>query len=264
MLEDLKPISGKHSINRVVATVFIPQLFLKPQDIFEKTKNLSGFKDYAKKGLTKATTINIDQNKNTLGISNEQVNGFRFESYDDYGALNNIFKIENNSNKSNQSTISLENRKYSNWLTFRDRIDADFSTFSESNDFYVQAISLNYRDEFIWKGKAGIPVKEIFNIESELLNKKFLDSKNGTLILISQGNEKGYFVEEKTEISFNNDLNRIIIDHHYVSKFDDIKLYSKLKEQDGLNELFDTAHRENKTILKDILTPETQEIIKLN
>jgi uncharacterized protein (TIGR04255 family) len=107
MLEFLKPISENHSISRAVASVFIPQAFFKPQDIFEKTKDVVGFKDYPKKGMMKATTINI--NNNSLGITNEQIKGFIFESYDNKGSINNVFKLENS--KGNQSILSLENIK---------------------------------------------------------------------------------------------------------------------------------------------------------
>jgi len=261
MLEFLKPISENHSISRAVASVFIPQAFLKPQDIFEKTKDVDGFKDYPKKGLIKATTINIQNN--SLGISNEQIKGFIFESYDGKGSINNVFKLENS--KENQSVLSLENRKYKDWDTFKSQLDSDLNSFSEMNYFYVEAISLNYRDEFLWTDRNSvIPVADIFNMDSELLNKKFLSSKNGTLVLVSQGNEEnGLPYEEKTEISFNNDIKRIVIDHQYAKRFDDIKLFSNLKKDIQFSSLFNVAHLENKKILKDILTVDSQNLIKL-
>jgi uncharacterized protein (TIGR04255 family) len=261
MLEFLKPISENHSISRAIASVFIPQAFLKPQDIFEKTKDVIGFKSYPKKGMLKATTINIKNNN--LGISNEQIKGFIFESYDDEGSINNVFKLENS--KENQSILSLENRKYKNWNTFKVQLDSDLNSFSGINDFYVEAISLNYRDEFIWMDRdSSIPVAEIFNNDSELLNKKFLSSKNGTLILISQGNdENGFVYEERTEISFNNDIKRIIIDHQYVQRFGNIELFSILNKNKSFSLLYNKAHTENKKILKDILTVNSQNLIKL-
>jgi uncharacterized protein (TIGR04255 family) len=261
MLEYLKTISENHSISRVVASVFIPQAFLKPQDIFEKTKDCVGFKGYPKKGMMKATTINI--NKNNLGITSEQNKGFIFESYNGKGSIKNVFKLENN--KGNQSTLSLEDREYKSWDTFKDQLDSDLNSFLEMNDFYVEAISLNYRDEFIWTDRnSSIPVDEIFNNDSDLLNNKFLSSKNGTLLLVSQGiDDIGLSCEEKIEISFNNDVKRIIIDHQYAKIFDDIKLFSNLKKDDKFSTLFDVAHLENKKFLENILTLQIQELIKL-
>lgn len=261
MLEFLRPISENHSISRVVASVFIPQAFLKPQDIFEKTKEVQDFRNYPKKAMLKATTINIKNNN--LGITNDQIKGFVFESYNDNGSINNVFKLENS--KENQSILSLEVRKYKDWGTFKNQLDTDFNSFSFLNDFYVEAVSLNYRNEFIWTDKfSPIPVEKIFNKDSELLNKKFLSSKNGTLILVSQGNqEDNSTYEEKTEISFNNDFRRIMIDYNYAQSVGDIKLFSTLKEQKNFSSLYDSARLENTKILKDILTLESQNLIKL-
>lgn len=261
MLKHLKPISNQHSISKIAATIFIPQIFLKPEDVFEKMKNMDGFNGYQKKNLIKARTININQNN--FGISNDKVNGFLFESFDKLGSINNILIAENI--KDNQSKVSIENRHYSGWKSFKEKIDEDLQTFCSGYDFYIEAIGLNYRDEFNWEDKnQKIPINEIFNIDSELLNNKFLDSKNGTLILISQGDLDNDSFEEKTEISFNNDLNRIIIDHHYAIRFRDIKLFSKLNKNSKFSTLYETAHDENKKIMKDILSVETQTLINLS
>ena len=259
MLDKLRPVSGEHSIFRSIASVFIPQQFLRPEDIFEKTKQIESFENYPKKSLAKATTINI--NNNSLGISNEQVNGFLFENYDQKGSIKNIFKLEN---KENRAILSLETRKYSEWKIFKDQWISDLDSFSKKNDFYLDAISLNYRDEFIWSGTESIPVKEIFDIDSELLNEKFLNSRNGPLVLISQVDTGGLKNEEKTEVSFNNDIKRITIDHQFAIRFNSFQLFEKLKESDKLGQLFDIAHKENKNILKNVLAKEVQDLIKLN
>lgn len=261
MLRFLKPISENHSISKAVASIFIPQSFLKPQDVFEKVKDSVGFKEYAKKGMMKATTINIKDN--SLGISNDQIKGFIFEKYDDKGAIKNVFRLENI--KENQSLIALEDRKYIDWISFKSKLDEDLDTFSKNNDFYVEAISLNYKDEFIWTNKSKqIAVNDIFNADSELLNKKFLNSSNGTLVLVSQGrNDAEELYEEKTEISFSNDIGRITVDHHFATRFGDIKLFKNLKKETNFSSLYEIAHQENKKILKDILSESVQELIKL-
>lgn len=260
MLQYLKPVSESHSIKNVVASVFTPQAFLKPQDIFEKVKTLGGYKSYPNKGLTRATTINIDNRG--FGIIDDANKGFILESYDEKGAVNHVFRLENISE--NQAKISLENRKYTSWSTFKDKLKADFITFSEVADFYVQAISLNFRNEFIWTSKEeNIKVKDIFNVTSVLINEKFINSKNGTCIIVSQGdeNEKVNF-EEKIEISFNNDVKRIAIDYHYAQIFKEIKLFSEL-DKDTFSGYYDKAHAKNKDLLKDVLSKNTQILINL-
>lgn len=260
MLNNLIPVSGKHSISRVIANVFIPQVFIKPQDVFNNVKDLQWFVKYQKKGLLNSATINIKNN--SFDISREQEpKGFIFEEYDSKGLVENILKVDNI--KDNQSIISFESRKYLDWKAFKIRLLRDITELSVKNNFYIDAISLTYIDEFRWSDvENNIDVKSIFNIESELINQKFLVSKNGTLILIAQGkNEKNYNFEEKTEVSFNNDVKRIILNHQYAIKLDDLKLFSEFKD-DFLN-LYDIAHEENKKILKDLLTIECQSLINL-
>lgn len=260
MLQYLKPVSEKHAIKKVVASVFAPQAFLKPQDIFEKIKALEAYKAYPNKGLLRATTINIeDKNFNIVDNANK---GFMLESYDEKGAVDYIFRLENLSD--NQAKISLENRKYISWSTFKTKLTADFEVFSTVADFYVQAISLNFRDEFIWTSKEeNIKVKKIFNVSSDLINKKFLNSKNGTCIIVSQGDEdKKVTFEEKIEVSFNNDMKRIAIDYQYAKIFKDIKRFSEL-DKNSFSEYYNHAHAKNKDLLKDVLAKETQELINL-
>lgn len=261
MLESLRPVSENHSISRTVASIFIPQNFLKPQDLFNRLKGNIDYKDYPKKSLTKSTTINFNQG--LVDISREQINGFLFESYDELGAINNLLKLENN--KENQGIISLENRKYKNWNAFKKKLDKDFNSLGKELDFYVEAISLKYRDEFDWLDKEKkIPVGEIFNIDSELLNKKFLSSDNGTLVLVSQStNEDGIMTEERTEISFNKNLRKIIVEHTYATRFLELVSYQNITKKQVFSEKYNLAHDENKRMLKDILTIETQTKINL-
>jgi len=259
MIDNLIPIAKEHSISRVIASIFIPQSFVKPADVFEKNKD--GFNNYQKKSLINATTINF--NNNSVGISQEnEPKGFIFEEYDENGVANNILKLENI--RDVKSTISLENRKYLGWKDFKKRLLKDIKELASNNDFYVEAISLTYIDEFIWTNSDKIiDVESIFNDKSELLNPKFLNSNNGTLILISQGKNENYNFEEKTEISFNNDLKRIVLNHQYAIRLSDLKMFTELTLENEFLSLFDDAHEENKKVLKDLLTIECQKMINL-
>lgn len=260
MLESLKPISENHSISRVIASIFVPQNFLKPQDIFEKTKSLEGFQSYQKKMELSATTISIADK--SVNFSENKIRGFIFENYDEKGEIKNIFRLENV--KDAQSVISLETRKYVDWNGFRTQFESDIKTLASKSSFYVEAISLTYVDEFIWTNKTtSIDVKSIFEIESEFLNKKFMTSKNGSLILISQGINGLQNYEEKTEISFSNDIKRIIINHQYAIKLKDIQLFEKLNTGNDFFDLFELPHDENKKILRNVLTKECQDLINL-
>ncbi|WP_159290987.1 TIGR04255 family protein [Tenacibaculum maritimum] len=259
MIDGLIPVSGGHSITRVIATIFIPQSFLKPEDTFDKVKDLVSFSTYQKKTIIKPTTISIKNN--SLGVTSDQVSGFLFEEYDVDGRLKNIFKVENI--RENQSVITLENRVYSNWLDFKERFINDVKVLSEKIDLYVDAISLTYVNEFRWIKSEKIDVNSIFNSESELLNKKFRDSKNGTLILISQGLEDKYSCEEKTEVSFNNDVKRIAMSHQYGIKLNNLELFNTINENKEFSLYYDKAYNANKEILFDVLSEESQKMINL-
>lgn len=259
MIDNLVPISEEHSISKVIATIFVPQSFLKPDDVFKKNKE--GFNVYQKKSLINTTTINFKNN--SLGFSQEnKAKGFIFEEYDDNGVANNILKLENT--RETQSIISFENRNYLGWESFRKRLLKDIKELASNNDFYVEAISLTYIDEFIWTNpNENINVQSVFDKDSELLNQKFINSKNGTLILVSQGENERYVFEEKTEISFNNDLKRIVLNHQFAIRLSEIKMFTKLAKDKEFLTYYDSAHNENKKVLKDLLTKECQQMINL-
>lgn len=260
MENNLVPYNYKHSISKVIASIIVPQKFLKPEDLFQKINYKEKFKNYQKKGLLKAKTINI-KNQN-INFSNDEIKGFIFEKYNDLGSIQSVFKLENSDE--NQSLISFETREYSNWSDFKDEIDKNYNEFSDLFEFYIKGVNLNYKDEFKWKSNEKIPTNEIFNIDSELLNNKFLTSKNGSLLLMSQDTtDKPYPTEERTEISFNNDIKRVVIDHQYANKFNDLKYSSKITENQNFSTFYEKAHSSNKEMLKDILAKRTQELIGL-
>lgn len=256
----LTPISGSHSISRVIASFFLAQSFVKPKFIFDKLIANNKLKDYQKKGLTSAKTINFQNN--ALNISDDSNNGFIFEEFNQYGKSVNVLKCENTNNR--KGTITIENRKYSNWANFKTKFTNDVNDLAETFDIYIEAIGLTYVDEFIWNSDMRIDVNSIFNEEADLINKKFLTSYNGTIISVSQsghGNDLN-FCEEKTEIFFNNQTKRIVINHTYALKLKEISVYSE-ETRKGFLDYFERAHQANKDILQDILNPDIKALINL-
>jgi uncharacterized protein (TIGR04255 family) len=261
MLEFLKPISGDHSINRVIAAIHIPQAFLKPELLLNKITNISDFNKYQKKALSKVKTINIIGVN--PGVSSEEIKGFVLEEYDNFGKLSNILRLNNLGD--NQSIFSLENRIYEDWDIFLPLFKKDVDSLSSILEIFIEALSLSYIDEFTWESSKKIDVESIFNGNSELLNKKFLNSENGTLISISQdkNSESEIDVEEKVEISFNNRLKRISINHQCAIKLDEIKLYPDISNSADFERYFNKAHELNKVMLKDVLSKECLDLIKI-
>lgn len=256
----LIPVSKNHSINRVIANFFIPQSIIKPDFLFEKIVNSNKLTNYQKRGLAKSKTINL--NDKNLNISNDEIRGFIFEEFNKIGKSINVLKVENTSNK---AQINFENREYVSWDVFKTRLYSEIKSLSEVYDVFVEAIALTYVDEFIWNSKENINIKEIFDAQSELLNTKFINSHNGTLVLISQSDklENIQFEEEKTEVMFNNNIKRVIVNHTFAIKFSDIKAYSADNNSAFIENCFEKAHQSNKDLLKKIFTKEIQDLIKL-
>lgn len=260
MLEFLKPISGEHSVSRVVAVVHVPQIFLKPQNIFDKINESSNLSKYQKKGMMKVKRIDVT-NQN-VGISKDEHEiGFILEEFENSGKLENIFKLENINDR--QSNILLENRIYSDWDLFLSRFITDINEVAKISEIFIEAISLIYVDEFIWESETDIDVTSIFNTESELINKKFINSPNGTFISITQEKiEENGDLEEKVEVAFSNRIKRISIGHQCAIKFSKIEVYSQ-EANDVLKKQFNLAHERNKTVLKDVLSQEVLKLIKV-
>ncbi len=257
----LTPISGNHSISRVIAQFFLAQSFAKPEFILNKINSNNKLTSYQKKGVLSSKTINIANN--SLNVSDHSNNGFLFEEFGVNGKSVNVLKVENTNN--NKASISIENRKYSDWLTFKEKFIKDVGDLSDMFDVYIEAIGLTYIDEFIWNSDEVIDIKSIFNVASDLINKKFIESYNGTIISVSQSGHMSAadFVEEKTEIAFNNTSKRIVINHTYAMKLSDIMVFSRTENVEDFIGYFDKAHLANKNILKDILTEEVKEKISL-
>lgn len=263
MLDHLSPILGNHSVNRSTITLYLPQEIIKPEKLFEKINKEEYFMSkFQRRNLIKKRTINIQDKENSLSIiegkPNENTIGFVLEQYNSEGELENILALQNNNDK---AVINFETRKYIRWENFFSSFFEDFKNLIKENEFYFEAINLTYVDEFIWKSEDRIPVDEIFQKNSELINSKFLKSKNGTIVLLSQNEDHN--IEEKTEISFNNELKRVQIIHQHVTQFKDILDSNNLIEKDKINSLLQTAHISNKETLKDLFTETVKEKINL-
>ena len=264
MVDNLHPILGGHSVNRSTITLYLPQEVIRPEKLFEKlNKDIYFANKYQRRNLMFSKIFSFRNEKNSFSLSDEKSNentvGFVFEQFNIDGEVENIINLRNENNK---SIISFETRKYIRWGNFFNSFLEDFGKLIIGHEFYFEALSLTYIDEFIWKSVEKIPVEEIFEKNSELINSKFLKSKNGTIVLFSQNEDNN--IEEKTEISFNNELKRIQIIHQHATKFKDLLDTNNLIENDNLKNKLDVAHISNKETLKDLLTLAVKEKINLN
>lgn len=264
MLENLIPVLESHSVSRCQIRLYIPQEFIKPEKMLERINKEEYFiSKYQRRSTRSTKTFSIKNEKNNFSVVDENdkdnVIGFNLEQFNENGELENVLNLQNENKK---SSITFETRKYNRWNVFFERFLSDLSNLIKDNDFYFEAISLTYIDEFIWISEDKIPVNDIFEPNSELINNKFLKSKNGTIILFSQNEDLD--IEEKTEVSFNNELKRVQIIHQHATKFKDLLDKNTLIVGNRLKTILDLAHDSNKEMLKGLFSTDVKNKINLN
>lgn len=258
MIRHLKPHAEKNAISRVVASIHLSNEFVKPKDILEKLTTEGQYKRYPKKGILKQARIELGE---SIKASQETDIGFIFEEFDEIGLTKSVFRVENVNNS--RARVSLESTQYNRWADYRNQIEQDLISFGTNEMLYYDAIGLKYQDSFTWEDDSPINIKVIFDNTSELLNKKFLEAENSTLIFFSQSSKENHEFEERTEISFNNSIKRISIVHDYAIKLPEPELIDKQVQKEIILKNFDIAHEENKEMLKAVLTKECQDLIGL-
>lgn len=265
MLQHLVPVSKKHSIGNVSATIVLAQNVLKVETLFKKINDLDEIKfKYARRNLTHIQSININGGFDSINKVDKNVDGFLFESFDEIGRLKNILRLTNQNEKT--TAITFETRRYHDWNSFFKDVIESITLISKFYPFYISAISLNYVDDFTWVNKEPIPVREIFNAGSELINNKFLNSEVATIVFQSQNSKQKNEIdnhEERIEISFSNRLKKIIINHQYAKKFDNLEYSIDIEESGVVADSFNKAHDINKEVIKDILSKDVLRLINI-
>lgn len=259
MLEHLKPISKNHSISKAVATIYLAQPVLRPELVLNKLTSKADFSDYQKKSLGRLKKVQFDVQKNTIQEDDNDISGFLLESFNEAGKVKDIFRLQNGQDN-NPTILALETRSYIVWDDFYKKIEKDFSSFADEYSFFINGISLTYIDDFNWISDLPIPIKEIFKTDSEFLNQQFLLSKNGSITLFTQNDDES---EEKTEIAFSNKVKKVIINHQFARKINTLG-FQEFHASEDFKKYFQEAHDANKEILRNLLTDEVQDLIKLN
>lgn len=256
----LRPVKETHSISRAVANFYLAQNFPESQIILEKIVSLGKFASYSRKGSISEKLIQFGDR--AVNVRDNKNNGFVLERFQN-GVSSDILKMENTPN--GKSVINIETRSYTRWNNFADNLKQDLQELTSFKSFYVEAIGLTYVDEFLWKGNNPIDVKSIFNETSEMLNDKFLTSRISSIVSTFIDTQvEGYNLgEERSEISFSNDLKRVTISHTYVLQFLKLKELEQHTSDEFVDEL-ETIHDKNKAFLREILSEETQHLIQLN
>lgn len=259
--EYLKPVAKNHSVTRVIATCFLPQQVVDFDDLRNQLDALEIFKKYNRKSTqtTNMLQLNLAQGIMDKPVAQGKPSGLIMESFDQ-GKVQYVLQILNENNK---AMISFEARVYDRWANFYEVFKTDLNAILETYPYYVEAVGLSYVDQFAWTHKdQAIPVREIFNPESELLNQKFLNSTNGSIVMVSQ--DQDLKNEEQVNISFNNLFKRVNINYQCTIGFKPYIQAGKILNENALDNHFDQAHESNKGMLRNLLSKTVLELIGIN
>lgn len=262
MLDDLIPASESNSLRQVVATVFCQGPLIEPNR-FKKFLNELNYQrfDLLKTEVIKLNIENSQLNNRT--IKQYEDTGFRMTSFEQ-GRLKNLIHVEQMENKKKDITkFSFYSFRYDGWEIFKnDVIKNLFEVLKEDNQF-VQAISLNYTNEFLWKSDKRIPLDAIFNADAEFISPKFLKSQN-TAFLINTDNECDLYKSlEKVEIGVSALKKNIQINSQVVFEINKISKFKELIDSKIVQNYLDLIHTEIKSHLVSSLTEEVKRKINL-
>ena len=278
--EYLKTENTNHSIVEVAFSLFLSNKLINPQS-FETLIN-SEFKDYYhkfKKIIGRDLQIRVIKEKMDLNVKdNQKTHGFAFFKYNE--GLEELILKGQNSSHPNKSNISLHNIKsYLGWENFKKEVYHNYKVISKFQPgIFVEAFNLSYVDKFYWTKEEFPNLDHIFNSNSNLIPTECLLNKspwNFTLKIDLPENNNTDKTSPNNEILFNDLLQILIkkeinenykfsisISHGVINKFDDDTIENLLDDKQFEQKL-EIAHNHNKNLLKKILTPEVQNIIKL-
>ncbi|NDP20722.1 MAG: TIGR04255 family protein [Paludibacter sp.] len=259
MLQNLLPISDKHSIKEAVFSVFLASKIMKPKEFKQLliTDFVSDFQQFEP-----LTQMQFKFEQQNLSVNQVDDAGFKFVKYQD----GNIAEVLQGMNNENQYFFSSHIFKYNTWQEFKDKFIKYLKTLSTFQPgSYVQAYSLLYMDEFNWDNKNEYNSSIVFNKDSEFLPKDFFNSSNIVYNINLEKNNDGKSYSDLLSINISDKLiykNIIVVHNQTFALSDTIKLDDLLVSHE-LETNLESAHKQNKKLLKNILTIDVCNLINI-
>lgn len=258
----IQPVSGKHSIKEAVITVFLSHPIETPES-FENLidTHFQGIFTHFKR----QDTVRIQLELDTPEMASRQINtGFRFEKMDGED-LRLVFQSIKMDDKTQISFHSLE---YTRW-------DAFFSAYigcldaiiGQHANFRVEAFNLHYIDEFVWIKDSEPDLRLVLNERSDFIAPSILKKsfpRQDLFFTTDQSGVNGTICYDRVNISVVQTIKPSITVSHTVShQLNESIDIADLIKQERFKKLLTLAHNQNKEILKNILAPETAQLIAL-
>ncbi len=264
-ISKLIPIQGEHSIKEAVISVFLASPLIKPER-FEELIN-GDFKEKFQKFEPLSAVQLSFKGRGAGEIESEEPLitrniGFKFTSYKG-GKTSSVLQSRNDIDR---TFISYHSLNYSDWDIFLPEFCETMGILANQHlDLFVKAFSLHYVDEFTWNdNEEPIPVKDIFNLQSTVLPKQFLESKNNYFILTTEKEKDTFKYYDRVEVTVGyKPLPQIVISHNVTRELSDFVGLKELIKGADFTKMLNLAHDHNKETLIDILNSEVCKLIKV-
>lgn len=260
----VKLVSSDHSIKEANISIFLANRLPDPssfRNLFDKEFR-DFFNDFK---LINASTITVDEGiPNLESIQKDTNSGFRFIKADG----DKVLRVLQGRNERNRAFLSFHTLDYTRWKPFIEEFFSLFSLIAKFKvDIAAKAYSLHYVDQLFWIDKEEpIDSSLIFNSKSKMLPDGFFDSENIVYSWVKRRNANEFTYIDQLGLEFDYFLEAplITIRHSASRELKNITEISSLIDGEEFRFLLDHAHRHNKQTLKELLTPELQDLIKLH
>ncbi|MFN0034730.1 MAG: TIGR04255 family protein [Saprospiraceae bacterium] len=266
-LRYLKPSHGTHSIKEAVITIFLSAPIENPYSFqgllnaefkgrFDQFDEIETFKvAFPLSGLT--SDHMVQENKNA---------GFRFSKMVD----SNPIRILQGVNEDNRTFLSFHTLDYSRWRSFFEEYLACIQIIADKHqEFQIEAMSLQYIDEFIWEVANTLDLKVVFSDKSRHIPNSFLEHNSARLDLFftnDKTKEDGTIYYDRINLTTSSTFENqtvITISHIVTHQLVNAINIKELLNQKVFQNMIEKAHRHTKETLKDLLTDETAALINL-
>jgi len=265
VLENLIPVSLENSLRQVTASVFSNIPLIEPKRFQKFIAELN----YQKFELLRQRTISLNVGKDDLDNAGHPIKdvGFRMINFNNEGRINKVIQVEqrDSKEKNNKDTViyNFQTLKYPGWEIFKEDLLSNLSAISKEDNPFINAVSLNYVNEFMWQGEEEIAIEQIFNRDADFMSHKFFKSQNSSCAVNTEDYYETYKSIEQLEVVVSKNRNLILTNSQIVFEFiNPIKFYTSI-EDGTFEDSIEKIHIEIKNYLKQLFTEEVKSKINL-
>lgn len=261
---DLKTIAKDHSVKEAVISFTVIPLIKTPESyerLLESGQPLSHRYQKFEKVKTVDIRINTNLSNPDTQVESSKITGFKMIGFRD----GKVSQIIQGLNQPVSGVFTFNTVDYTHWTDFKKKALDDALLISEfQHEYNVHAFNLLYIDEFSFlKGKYN--PNELFNPKSKNLPEGIFDAGLLDMNISMQRSKEHKVYQENLAIRVFNESSetkiRIVENLSFpIRPF----LMTNLVKSNGLQELLDFAHLENKHLLGDVLNNEVADLIGLN